>query len=78
MRKHRSAIAAILIALCAGSHEARATEPHDYLIYVSNERSGDVTIIDGQTNEPRRDQCPSASALEGFIAHSMVSTFTSR
>ena len=51
MNKRRSAIAAILIGLCAGWHEARATEPGEYLVYVTNERSGDVSIIDGRTNE---------------------------
>ena len=51
MNKRRNAIAAILVALCAACDEVRAIESGEYLVYVTNERSGDVSIIDGGTNE---------------------------
>src|SRR6478735_3186981 len=51
MNKCRRAFAALLFASCVAISEARAAESADYLVYVSNERSGDVTIIDGATNE---------------------------
>src|SRR6266536_5547151 len=39
----------VLCVLLAGAVVARAESP-SYLVYVSNERSGDVTVIDGSTD----------------------------
>ena len=40
-----------LAGLCTSIvSEVRAAEPNAFAIYVSNERSGDVSVIDGQTN----------------------------
>ena len=45
---HRLLVALLLsIFLVAATH----AEPPSYLVFVSNERSGDVTIIDGNTDE---------------------------
>ena len=47
----RSLRALALLAVCAfGVAQGRASEAKAFAIYVSNERSGDVSVIDGLTN----------------------------
>src|SRR5512140_1424383 len=47
MARHVSFIAALALGFIAGTGAARAAE--GYRVYVTNERSGDVTVIDGAT-----------------------------
>jgi YVTN family beta-propeller protein len=45
----RSALALLVVCASTVAH-LRATESNAFAIFVSNERSGDVSVIDGQTN----------------------------
>ena len=45
----RSVLALLVVCASTVAH-LRATESNAFAIYVSNERSGDVSVIDGQTN----------------------------
>ena len=40
-----------VVVSCAFAGVAAAAEPSGYLLFVSNERSGDVTVVDGRTDE---------------------------
>ena len=46
---HRLRVAYVFCALVASVYVTRAESP-SYLVFVSNERSGDVTVIDGNTD----------------------------
>jgi YVTN family beta-propeller protein len=48
---HHAAPAAILCGLCLWAVSASSQPERDYQVYVSNERSGDVTVIDGITRK---------------------------
>ena len=46
---HRLRVACVFCVLVASAYVTRAESP-SYLVFVSNERSGDVTVIDGNTD----------------------------